>query len=152
MKKDTFGNPRFPAFSAATLAVLLFACGPLCAEIYKWTDENGQVHFSDQEPVNKQSRPEAVKIDSYRGVSYGDSKMDTGKNVIIFSASWCASCKKAKKYFRRKGIAFREYDIEKSSRGKKLYQELGATGVPVILVGKKRMNGFTEAGFEHIYR
>ena len=45
-----------------------------------------------------------------------------------------------------------EYDIEKSSKGKRLYQDLGATGVPVILVGKQRMNGFSEAGFELIYR
>jgi len=53
---------------------------------------------------------------------------------------------------RRKGIRFTEYDIEKSSKGKRLYKNLGARGVPVILVGKKRMNGFSEAGFEKIYR
>jgi len=52
----------------------------------------------------------------------------------------------------RKGIRFTEYDIEKSSKGKRLYKNLGARGVPVILVGKKRMNGFSEAGFEKIYR
>jgi hypothetical protein len=28
---------------------------------------------------------------------------------------------------------------------------MGATGVPVILVAKQRMNGFSEAGFEKIY-
>ena len=29
---------------------------------------------------------------------------------------------------------------------------LGATGVPVILVGKKRMNGFSVKGFQRIYQ
>ena len=36
-------------------------------------------------------------------------------------------------------------------RQKKRYKEMGATGVPVILVGNKRMNGFSEDGFESIY-
>jgi glutaredoxin len=70
----------------------------------------------------------------------------------MLSASWCGTCKKAKQYFRRNGIPFREYDIENSSRGKRLYEQLGATGVPVILVGKQRMNGFSEAGFERLIR
>jgi glutaredoxin len=70
----------------------------------------------------------------------------------MFSASWCGVCKKARKYFRKNKIRFTEYDIEKSSRGKRLYRDLDATGVPVILVGKQRMNGFTESGFERIYR
>lgn len=29
---------------------------------------------------------------------------------------------------------------------------LGATGVPVILVGKMRMNGFSVKGFQRIYQ
>jgi hypothetical protein len=28
---------------------------------------------------------------------------------------------------------------------------MGAKGVPVIFVGKKRMNGFSIAGFKHLY-
>jgi glutaredoxin len=94
---------------------------------------------------------------SYGTVSHdteraNSNKADTKKNVVIYSASWCGVCKKAKTYFRRNGIPFTEYDIEKGTRAKRMYKKLGATGVPVIIVGRKRMNGFSEAGFNRIYR
>ena len=138
------------------LAPLLPAAG-LHAEIYKWVDEQGQIHYSDQKPEDRPVTEIPVETRSYQGVSYGTVEVDTrkdapGSRVVMLSASWCGSCKKAKQYFRRNGIPFLEYDIEKSSRGKRLYEQLGATGVPVILVGKKRMNGFSEAGFERLIR
>lgn len=130
---------------------------PASAEIYKWTDENGLVHYSDSKPEHQEVTEIEVPVSTYEGVSYGSvnhdrAAVDAGKKVVIFSATWCGSCKKAKQYFRRKGIPFTEYDIERTNKAKRLYKNLGATGVPVILVGNKRMNGFTEAGFEHIYR
>ncbi len=51
-----------------------------------------------------------------------------------------------------KGIKYKEYDVEKSAKGKSEYRRLGAKGVPVILVGKRRMNGFSVDGFEKLYR
>ena len=70
----------------------------------------------------------------------------------MYSAEWCGYCKKAKRYFNMKGISYTEYDVEKNARAKSEYEKMGATGVPVILVGKKRMNGFSEKGFEKLYR
>ena len=132
------------------------------AEVYTWTDENGVVHFSDQKPEDREVKQLEFPVSTYEGVSYTTvvepqvpDRSDDGarrKRVVMFSASWCGVCKKARKYFRRQGIPFTEYDIEKSSKGKRLYENLDATGVPVILIGKQRMNGFTEAGFERIYR
>jgi glutaredoxin len=144
------------------LLLLLFIAQPSAAEIYKWTDEQGQIHFSDEKPENQESKEVELEIRTYESVSYEDlsnepskvepAKADARKKVVMYSASWCGTCKKAKKYFRRNGIPFTNYDIEKSSRAKKLYEQLGASGVPVIIVGKKRMNGFSEAGFQRIYK
>ena len=139
--------------------------GPVSAEIYKWTDENGQVHYSDSKPDGQEATEFESTVSTYEGVSYGTvesaqdraqeaqpQKAGTRKKVVLFSASWWGVCKKARTYFRRKGIPFTEYDIEKGKKAKQLYDRLGATGVPVILVGNQRMNGFSEAGFELIYR
>jgi hypothetical protein len=46
---------------------------------------------------------------------------------------------------------FSEYDVDKSSKGKRDFKKLGGKGVPVILVGKQRMNGFSAGKFEKIY-
>ena len=141
---------------------ICLVAGPVSAEVYKWTDAKGIIHYSDKKPENQEVTELEFKITTYDTVSYGTvshdtekantHKADTKKHVVIYSASWCGACKKAKKYFRRNGIPFKEYDIEKGTKAKRLYKKLGATGVPVIIVGRKRMNGFTEAGFERIYR
>jgi glutaredoxin len=143
--------------SLILLILIVMIAAPASAEIYKWVDENGHVNYSNIKPENQEVTEIEVPISTYEGVSYGSvdhdgSTVDAGKKVVIFSADWCGSCKKAKKYFRRNGIPFTEHDIERGSRAKQLYKQLGATGVPVILVGNKRMNGFTEAGFERIYK
>jgi hypothetical protein len=31
------------------------------------------------------------------------------------------------------------------------YQQLNATGVPVILVGRKRMDGFSQSAFDQLF-
>jgi glutaredoxin len=134
------------------LVLLLIFSAPSTADVYKWTDEKGLTHYSDKKPENQSFTEVVAGTGSYESVSYGTSNFDAGKKVIIFSASWCGICKKAKTYFRRNGIPFTEHDIEKSTRAKSLYKQLDAKGVPVILVGKERMNGFTEAGFERIYK
>jgi len=134
------------------LVSLLIFAESSSAEIYKWTDEKGHIHYSNIKPENQDVIEIEVKISTYENVSYTTSEVDLGKKVVIFSANWCGACKKAKRYFRRNAIPFTEYDIEKGAKAKSLYKKLGATGIPVILVGKKRMNGFTEAGFKRIYQ
>ena len=65
--------------------------------------------------------------------------------VKMYATSWCPYCAKARAYFARRGIAYVEIDIEKSREGRVEYDRLGARGIPVILVGQQRMNGFSEA-------
>ena len=65
--------------------------------------------------------------------------------VKMYATSWCPYCAKARAYFARRGISYVEVDIEKSREGRAEYERLGARGIPVILVGPQRMNGFSEA-------
>ncbi|MCP4044143.1 MAG: DUF4124 domain-containing protein [Gammaproteobacteria bacterium] len=122
------------------------------AEIYKWVDDQGKVHFSGRKPANHDAEPIKLRINTYTSITYAVSKIDHGQKVVMYSTSWCAYCKKAKQYFKKNNIKFTEYDIEENARARKRYKKLGATGVPVIVVGQKRMNGFSIKGFERIYR
>jgi glutaredoxin len=122
------------------------------AEIYKWTDEKGKTHFSDRPSTEHSSEAVEVRINTYQSVSLETSTFDVGKKVVIYSTSWCGVCEKAKRYFKRKGIKFTEYDVEKSAKGRSEYKKLKTKGVPVILVGKQRMNGFSIERFERLYR
>ena len=64
--------------------------------------------------------------------------------VTMFATSWCPYCRKAREYFAANNIPYTELDIEKSEDAKQRYRALGGKGVPVILVGEGRLNGFSE--------
>lgn len=124
------------------------------AEIHRYVDENGKVHFTDKPPANVESSIVEVKINTYQSstivpLTNNSPELQT---VIMYSTSWCGNCKKAKKYFKKNRVAFKEYDIEKSKKAKREFDKLGGRGVPVILVGKQRLNGFSAAAFERIYQ
>lgn len=72
--------------------------------------------------------------------------------VVMYATSWCPYCQQARNYFRQQGIPYVEHDIEKDAAARRAYKDFGGRGVPVIFVGKRRMNGFSVEGFNRIYR
>ena len=69
----------------------------------------------------------------------------------MYSTAWCGVCKRAKAYFDDQDIAFDELDVESDAQGKQDYARLGRRGVPIILVGDRRMDGFSIARFQQLY-
>jgi len=139
------------------LVLWCISMAPVSAEIFKWTDDSGKVHFGDSPPRAHQVEKIEVKINSYTSseiVPFEASvSVDTRQGkVVMYSTVWCGYCKKARRYFKENGIPFKEYDTETTKKGRDDYKKLKGTGVPIILVGKKRMNGFSPSGFERLYR
>lgn len=137
--------------SLLLLLITLLLTLPAWAEIYSWTDNNGRKFFSSTPPKNQSSKQVTVRVNSFTNVSIDKSIFNTGNKVIMYSTSWCGYCKKAKQYFKSKNIPFTEYDIENNARAKRQYKKMNGQGVPIILVGKKRLNGFSKSSFERIY-
>lgn len=139
----------------ALIASLLF-CLPAWGQIYKWTDSTGKTVYGDKPP--EESKAKELRIQSFdQPVEVRDwSKVLRAKSataayssgVTMFSTAWCGYCKQARAYFRSKGIPFTDIDVEKSDDGRRRYKELGGTGVPVILVGSRMMQGFSADAFE----
>ncbi|MCW9047357.1 MAG: DUF4124 domain-containing protein [Gammaproteobacteria bacterium] len=137
------------------------------ADVFKWVDQSGQKHFSDQAPLNITSENiEIAELVTYTSAKVVENDIDENetanedktkpkkyrrKKVVMYSAAWCGVCTKAKKYFKMKRIPYKEYDIDKSKKGKSDFKKLKARGIPVILVGKKRLNGFSVDKFVSIY-
>ncbi|WP_445359847.1 trypsin-like peptidase domain-containing protein [Microbulbifer sp. EKSA005] len=42
---------------------------PSTAEIYRWVDENGEVHFTDQRPINQGDQAQKINIESHSSTS-----------------------------------------------------------------------------------
>ena len=141
------------------LALLIIGMCHAEAEIYKWIGQDGQVQFGDRPPAEARQGAEPVKlrINTYEApeIIYTapiekESKARR-KRVVMYSAEWCGVCKRAERYFKKNKIPFREYDVEKSEKGRKEYKKLQGQGVPIILIGKSRMNGFSVPHFEQLY-
>lgn len=141
----------------------LYFCSCSLAEIYKWTDENGLTQFSNIKPknttvetVNVYSYQTAINTDEETSSHHSSTKIPSNyltrsKKALIYSTQWCNYSKKTKKHFRENNIAYINYDIEISQSARKRYKKLRTTIIPIILVGKKRINGFSVDRFNSFY-
>lgn len=123
------------------------------AGIYKWTDAQGHVHYSDDPPPEAKAQQVKVKINSIQGPAVvstiGNPSAAKAKDKVrIYTAVWCGYCKRAKAHLTAKGVPYDEMDVETSERGRSEFAQLGGRGVPVILVGSQRMDGFDANGLD----
>ena len=146
---------KYSIFGVLALITLLAA--PAHSEIYQWKDADGNVQFGDRPPPSKQVKRIELDINSYESVTvepfvpFKSNRPSRGKSVVMYSTSWCGYCRKARNYMKSKNIPFQEYDIEKSAKARRDYNKLNGRGVPVLLIGDKRMNGFSINRFKQLY-
>jgi len=100
-------------YSAAL--ILLILPFNINADIYKWVDKSGQLHYSDKPSDTASSEKLDIKINSYDAVTTEtlSAKQSTsrkssvkGKKVVMYSTAWCGYCKKARRHFKKNNIAF----------------------------------------------
>lgn len=131
-----------------SLVIVLLASAASNADIYKWKDAEGRTHISDTPPVDGEA--ERLQIRTFSGPadvsSAGGERF--AQRVVVLSTAWCGVCRQARTWLTQKGVAFTEYDVERTDTGKAEYRRLNGRGVPIILVGDMRMDGFSAARLE----
>lgn len=135
------------------LILVLLAQPALAGEISKWKDASGSVHYGDTPPADVAAERLSVEPNVYESQA-GERHTEPASpptKVIMYSTVRCGYCRKARAYFKANGIAFTDYDVETSAKGQQDYRRMGARGVPVILVGDKRMIGFSESALAGLY-
>ena len=144
----------------ALLIVLSFPISQAQGEIYRWTDAQGSIHFGDRPPVEAKTEKIDIRVNTYESVEIkynpdwsreSDKRRQGTDQVVMYSAQWCGVCKTAKAYFKENNIPFQELDIDKSEKARKDFEKLKGRGVPIILLGDKRMNGFSPKRFADMY-
>ena len=141
-------------FLMLLLPLALLAAADSTAQVFKWTDKDGKVHYGDSPPAEATTKQITVGVQSFGGpaevdyVSILKRPIKSGAaasraDVVIYSASWCGPCKSAKTWMTSQNIPFTDYDVETNEQGKRNFQAMGARGVPTILVGEQRMTGFS---------
>lgn len=74
------------------------------------------------------------------------------KHVRLYGTQWCGYCRQAREYLNSRRIPFDDIDIDASDRGREQFAMLGGKGVPLILVGRQRLDGYDKTRLEGMLR
>ena len=154
-------------------AVVILSFGISWADVYKWEDEDGVVHYSDTEPVigseweevdgatgtaetqqKNDQRPEfdreaITDLIKELEVAPGDDEEGPAPTVDLYVTSWCPYCHKAKSFFRSRGIEFAEYNVENDEEAAKRMSSLTKSrAVPFAVINGHHIQGFSVGAYE----
>lgn len=133
----------------AGLALLLFAASA-SAQMYKWTDAKGVVHFSDQPPPDKHAK---VEKKSYAGgareagLPYALAEAARRHPVVLYTTADCGPCDQGRALLNQRGIPFAEKTVSTNEDQQKLKEAGGSAQLPLLVVGGTRRVGFEATGW-----
>jgi glutaredoxin len=130
---------------------LLLCAGGAGAQMYKWTDAKGVVHYSDQPPAAKGAKVETRALD--RGarqveLPYGLAAAVRANPVLLYTTPGCQACDEGRALLKERGIPFSEKTVKSNEDQQMLKQAGGDVQLPLLVVGGARRIGF-EAGAWH---
>jgi len=123
------------------------------AQLYRWTDENGKVHYTDTQPpagarnVERKGSPHPGGAETDAGAPQSYALQQATKNfpVTVYSSKDCGDpCKKGFEYLKKRGVPFTEKMVAKQDEIDELVKLAGAARVPVMVVGVAIQKDFEE--------
>jgi hypothetical protein len=138
---------------ATILALILIAAAgaPQAGELYRWVDQDGQVHYTDQLPPPQARSAERKRLGDRPGDGPGPYALQQAtKNfpVTLFVAKECGEgCKAAVAYLSGRGIPFTQKDAQQEANALKALTG-GALEVPVATVGSNVLRGYEEGAWK----
>jgi glutaredoxin 3 len=152
---------RKKLLSMALIIVALFVMMTMnasnAATLYRWVDDQGVTHVSENPPEGKMAVAEAVVGE---GADKGPPKVEEKKEfrvrpgeITIYTTPTCPWCHRTKAWMRDKKIRYREVDVTSDKKGlEEMVRISGQTGVPVIVVGDEVIVGFNEKRLNEIFK
>jgi glutaredoxin len=139
------------------------ADAPTQTTLYKSVGPDGRIVYGDRPPVdgrsaqtmkfeNLPSSPLSPATLAYleqlkKGGGAAQAALPNGE-LVLFTTSWCAYCKKAKAYLASKGVSYKEVDIESNAGAASYAQAGGQRGVPLLFKNGQRVLGFSAGAYD----
>ncbi len=141
---------------------LLLAIGAARAEVFRWTDADGTVHYSDRKP--EKIAAEAIAVDHYAppapaAASAAPDEAQASEpaavakkpiSAVMYLSPTCGYCTKAARFFDARGVPWRGIDITASKQAKRDFDRQGGRGTPLIFLGGQRIAGFDQDHLESV--
>jgi len=124
------------------------------AQLFRWTDDSGTVHYTDTQPPasarNVENKGSARVSAEAAGAQQSYALQQAVKNlpVTVYTSKACGDpCKQGLAYLKKRGVPFTEKKISTQSEIDELTKLAGAPHVPVMVVGISVQKGYAEQGW-----
>lgn len=133
----------------AMILALVLAAGPAVAgKLYKWTDQDGNVHYTDHPPPPDARASERKKFGDTPPevpLSYAMQKAIKNFPVTLYNSDCGEGCTKASALLVQRGIPFTEKNAREPAAGEELKKLTGGQlEVPVMKLGSQVIRGYEE--------
>lgn len=124
----------------------LFTATAYAQTLYKIVGPDGKITYSDQQPEGKKAQ--VLKY----AVAPAASGQAQRNKVVLYSASWCGYCTRAKAYMAAANIRYDEIDVDTTYGRNSFALATGAaplpdnkrvSGIPFLVVGDKKQRGYS---------
>jgi glutaredoxin len=123
------------------------------AQLYRWTDESGAVHYTDTPPpanAKNVQKKASARPGGAEAAQRPYALQQAVKNfpVTIYTSKDCGDpCKKGLDYLNKRGVPFTEKVVAKQDEIDELTKLAGAPRVPVMVVGVTVLKDYEEQGW-----
>ena len=117
------------------------------AQMYRWVDDSGKVHYSDRAPSSDAKNLEKRTVHSGQGSSaglpYALQQAVGNFPVTLYTSEACKdSCAQARELLNKRGVPYREVTVTDEADLAQLKKLSGDQSVPVMTVGREVYKGF----------
>ncbi len=135
-----------PLLTALGLVAFLFAAAA-AAQLYRWVDKDGKVHYTDTPPPSSAGKGEKVRpggnVADSGALPYATQQAVKNAPVTLYTADNCKQpCADGRKLLQGRGVPFREVAIADEKTREDLKKVSGGEEVPVLTVGRSVTKGF----------
>lgn len=135
-------------------AVLCFAAFSASAQLYRWTDEAGKIHFSDTPPpAGAKNVQKKRALPGNAGTPVEPFALHQAREnfpVTLYSTPGCEPCNEARKLLNSRGVPFTEVSVTESSNLAELKKAVGSDSVPALMVGSDAHKGFEAGAYQQM--
>jgi glutaredoxin len=132
-------------------SLFLLACAPSSAQVYKWTDARGTVHYTDAPPPRQAARELRTPSSNASGqaLPYELARAVKASPVTLYTTTQmpCAGCEQGRALLRARGVPYLEKTVDTGEDQDALRQLTGKLELPVLTVGSRRISGFEDAAW-----
>lgn len=131
----------------STLIIFLLLAQPLAAaQLYRWVDSEGNVHYTDQAPDAKvkvlERRTFSGNVIESSELPYATRQAQKNFPVTLYANDCGEPCKLAAEHLAKRGVPFVRKTIKDQAESEELKKIAGGLEVPTLAIGKTTLKGY----------